>query len=84
MADEVVVIGEIGTVPGPEDPMSPMQRAVIESGAVPIIAAPVQAFRTNQGTVYLGSPADIARQELMDRRAPYVDRTRKWTMPGLD
>lgn len=48
------------------EPISPMQQAVLDSGAPPVEAA-VPAFASNQGTVFLGSPADIARLELMDR-----------------
>ena len=50
----------------PPESVSPMQEALRESGAREVADSPVPAFQTNQGTVFLASPMDIKRQELMD------------------
>ena len=49
----------------PPDEMSPMQKAVLDSGAKPVEGNP-WAFQTNEGTVFIASPADMARSSMMD------------------
>jgi hypothetical protein len=58
---------EMGLLPGPPpDERSPMQQAILDAGLAPLDGAVVPAFKTNEGTVFLGSPADIARMEASD------------------
>jgi len=60
----------------PPEPISPMQQAVLDSGLPAVPDAPVPAFQTNQGTVFLGSPADIARLSAADGWSANVRRGR--------
>jgi len=58
---------------GPVTPMFPdsppeessLQQAMLDSGAKPVEGV-VPTFRTNEGTVFLASPADIDRASMMD------------------
>ena len=58
----------------PAEPVSPMQQAVLDAGLIEVPGAPVPAFQTNQGTVFLASPMDIHRQNLMDTLSTRVKR----------
>ncbi len=68
MTDEPAKLGPAEpTMPeSPPEPVSPMQQALLDSGAKPLDIWSVPAFQTNQGTVFLGSPADIDRAGMMD------------------
>jgi len=58
----------------PAEPVSPMQQAVLDAGLIEVPGAPVPAFQSNQGTVFLASPQDIARMELMDSVSASISR----------
>jgi len=58
----------------PAEPVSPMQQAVLDAGLLEVPGAPVPAFQSNQGTVFLASPQDIARMELMDSVSASISR----------
>ena len=48
-----------------QEPTSPMQQAILDSGAKPVEGS-LWAYQTNQGVVFLASPADMARSSAMD------------------
>ena len=58
---------EMGLLPGPPpDERSPMQQAILDSGATPVEGAIIPTFRTNEGTVFLGTMQDAARLTMAD------------------
>lgn len=65
--DEPAKLGPVEPMyPGPPpDDRSPMQQAVLDSGAKPVDGNRF-AFQTNEGTVFLASPADMARDGMFD------------------
>ena len=43
----------------------------------------LDALQTNEGTLILGSPADVQRARLMNRLSKTVDRSRKYDLPAF-
>lgn len=67
---------DMGLLPGPPpDDRSPMQQAIIDN------ARPTEdpfAYQTNEGTVFIASPADMARATLMEGMQSRIRRGRTY------
>jgi hypothetical protein len=64
-ADRLAMMEHVRAQEAAIEPPSDMQQAILDSGAKPVEGNP-WAYQTNEGTVFLATPHDMKRSNLMD------------------